>query len=319
MKIVAQFDPSAKTSDSFNTNLPNGTGKIVIYNESNISLQLTFPSGETAYAPAWMAVLYCVQLSNPNVKWNQLYTLSSLGPPLSVVIVETYNSNEPVPGTFPASLVRAVNIGNAVSTVGGGSSFVQNDGNTAGTSVVESTVSGDGASAVSLTNAGDLHLGTVAHHGSITTIGPLSTDNAQIVSDGAGVFTIVNRILTNLIKTITGNDLTLGVETGHKIALQVNNADVVDVNSSGINILSGGLLLPSSQLLKGISHFGPYTVTSTPTAFNHNLGITPTLCVICVANAAAADIDYDRSTMTSTQVTMSSTASCTVTGIALAF
>ncbi len=125
-----------------------------------------------------------------------------------------------------------------MATVGGTASSIVNDNNAVGTSVVEATVSGDGASAVSLTNAGDLSLGTNAHKGSITTLGKLSTDNAQITSDGAGVLTISNRMLANLIKTVTGNDLTLDVETGHKIALQVNNTDIIDVTATVLNFIA---------------------------------------------------------------------------------
>ncbi len=117
MNVVAQFDPSVLTSDIFVVPSSAANGKIVIYNESNISLTLSFQDGGTAYVPAWMAMLYPTPPGTVNITWVQHTILNSSNPPLSMVIVETYAQGEFVPGTFPLTLSRQSNVGNSVGTI----------------------------------------------------------------------------------------------------------------------------------------------------------------------------------------------------------
>ncbi len=117
MNVVAQFDPSTLSSDTFTVPTSAANGKMVIYNESNISLQLTFQSGDTAYVPAWMAMIYPSPPGNVNITWAVHTVLNSSSPPLSLVIVEIYSQGEFVPGTFPLTLVRQSNVGNSVGTI----------------------------------------------------------------------------------------------------------------------------------------------------------------------------------------------------------
>lgn len=84
------------------------------------------------------------------------------------------------------SMSRMTATPNAVNTVGGTSSAIQNDANTAGTSIVEATVSGDSASAVSWTNNAILVNGDAAHPGTV------SLDNAKITTDGSGNITSIS-------------------------------------------------------------------------------------------------------------------------------
>jgi len=86
--------------------------------------------------------------------------------------------------------------------VGTSASSIVNDGNVAGTQIIESTVTGDaGGSAVTLTNNAVMVLGDVANPGSLTMKGPLTTsgvitststvslDSGTLTSDGAGNLT----------------------------------------------------------------------------------------------------------------------------------
>src|SRR6266536_531933 len=156
IQVVSVFDPSAATAGTFKAQAPSGTYKMVVMNESNVNLIFTFSNGDTTQVPAWQSRLYCRHDGNSNVKWAQQTTLNASGSPVSQVIIETFAQHEEIIEGYPAPLVRQTNVGNMVTTVGGGSSFVQNDSNAAGTSIVESTVSGDAGSAVSLTNDGIL-------------------------------------------------------------------------------------------------------------------------------------------------------------------
>ncbi len=117
MNVVAQFDPATLTSDMFTVPASSANGHMVIYNESNISLQIKFQNGDTAYVPAWMAMLYPTPPGTVNVTWEQHTVLNSSSPPLSMVIVEIYRQGEYLPGTFPLTLVRQANVGNSVGTI----------------------------------------------------------------------------------------------------------------------------------------------------------------------------------------------------------
>lgn len=157
MQIVTTFDPSASTTGTFNLVLPGNRGKVLVYNESNINLTLTFSNQDTTYIPAWMAMVYCVHdLPSPVVTWTQLQQLAAASSPISQVVIETYDPGEALAGVYPAALVRQTNIGNAVNTVSGTSASIQNDGNTGGTTIIESTPSGAGASTWQADNSGNL-------------------------------------------------------------------------------------------------------------------------------------------------------------------
>src|SRR5215472_5493596 len=115
MQIVANFNPSISPSGSFNINLQNNQGKMIIYNESSINIQLTFSNNYTAYVPAWMAMVYCFHnLLNPVVSYTSYSSVSGTNVSISQVVVETYDVGEPLPGTFPVALVRQLNTGNVV-------------------------------------------------------------------------------------------------------------------------------------------------------------------------------------------------------------
>jgi hypothetical protein len=240
MRIVATFNPSTETSDTFNAGFAGGTGKIVVYNESNINLQLSWGSFST-YCPAWTAMLYCISTNNVNITWQAQSQLVSNGAPISQVIVEAYGPTEAIVGTFPAPLVRQTNIGNSVPLSSSATS-VANDGNPANTPVVEATPAGDASSAALLTAGGTLTLGNATHSGSI------SSDNGAFKTDGSGNVTSNNQTITSGHKLITpevdspvATDLIQNVPTGQKISLKVNAVEQAHISANGLIVAPGKL------------------------------------------------------------------------------
>lgn len=231
MNIVAQFDPSMVTTDTVAIPQSSGNGKMVVYNESNISLTFTFQNGHTAYVPAWTAVLFCGPTGSTKITWAQQATLSSASPPLSQVIVEVYAQGEPVPGVFPAPLVRQTNIGNTVSTNAMAAASIVNDGSAAGTSIIESTVLGDGTSAISLKNDGTLVLGNATHKGSI------SSDNAKFKSDGNGNITEQNATVQGTLSVTGTSSLDNGlITTDGSGNVSGSNSGFTITGTSGVHI-----------------------------------------------------------------------------------
>lgn len=187
MQVVTIFDPSITSSDSFSVPQSSANGKMVVYNESNISLQFTFQNGYSAYVPAWMAVLFHGPFGNVNVTWEQQTILTGAGQaPLTQVVVEVYDCHEPIPGTYPAALVRQTNIGNSVP-VSTSTSNIVNDGNASGTQVIEATVSGDASSAVVLTNNAAVTLGNATHNAAVTLTGNITQTGNQSITGNVTV------------------------------------------------------------------------------------------------------------------------------------
>ncbi|SRR6266700_797496 len=88
-----------------------------------------------------------------------------------------------------SSVANAIITWTAWSNIAGSAATsINNTGNAAGTSILASTVSGDGTPAVNLNNDGTLTIGNGTHPGSV------SFDNAKITSDGSGNLTVQNLV-----------------------------------------------------------------------------------------------------------------------------
>lgn len=115
MQIVTTFNPSAVMNDTFI--IPNSPGAVIlIYNESNISLQLAFQNGYTAYLPAWIGMLFPAISGNTSINWLQYAVLNSQQPPIQMVTVELFACGEKIPGSYPVAMQRQANVGNAIVT-----------------------------------------------------------------------------------------------------------------------------------------------------------------------------------------------------------
>src|SRR5260370_13005964 len=114
--VVATFDPNAVTTGTFASNLSNGIGKIIVWNESNWILDLTFTDGETDIAPAWTASIFELTGPQGKITWTQDTQLNLASSPISKVWVVSYRDEEPIPGVFPLALVSQSSISNTVTT-----------------------------------------------------------------------------------------------------------------------------------------------------------------------------------------------------------
>lgn len=185
----------------------------------------------------WLAagVEYMLRAEVNNVGYINLqaFNNSNLSPaPAANVLLTEYLNNEKLPqGTWPVSIPTQVVQGSLTTTT---ANNVQNDGNPPGTIFVESTVSGDSASAVKLTNDAKLDLGTALNPGHINVRGPFSSDNGGILTDGNSNLTIAGKIIVNSINSIINN-------------LQVNNS--LNVNG-GSSFDSGGIATTGSGELQ---------------------------------------------------------------------
>ncbi len=166
-QIVAQFDPASPATafaTSFNTLFPNKVGKIVVYNRSIIDVKLQW-AGNTDFAPAQLATLFCISNPTTNIAWSATTTLNMSNPAASQITIVSYAPNEPIQGTFPAPLISSLNTGNSAGIQSGYTAeTVQNanggtttfGGQTGKTTYLKAfTLSGDKAAAA---NTGELHI-----------------------------------------------------------------------------------------------------------------------------------------------------------------
>jgi hypothetical protein len=244
MQIITKFDPSAEASGNFAlSELSNGIGTFILWNESNWTLDITMPNGDTDIAPAWTASIFAPTGPQGQVTWTQDAQLDQVMPPQSKVWVIAYQTSENIAGTFPLALVRQTSVGNVVTTSGGNVTNLINDGNISNTQIIESTVVSDTGSAVSVTNNGIVAIGTTANPGSITLKGPISTDNGTLVSNGSGTLTAV-AVKTNTAKASDGSSwasVTAGsatrIQNASQVVLQVpGGTTVLATNSTGVNV-----------------------------------------------------------------------------------
>ncbi len=246
---AASFDPSTTTSGQFNTQLPIN-GQFLANNESNIGLTLLYSDQSNQYCPAWTIIKCKLPTQSPYVNWVQKSILNSVSPPLSQVVIESYLPNEPIIGTYPVSFNRQFNLGNSLP-VGTAANGLTNDGNLAGTTYGESTVSGDASSSWLLKVGGIMQLGSSSRVGVLTIpnvliidinglqvlSGTSKFDNGAIVTDGSGNFS-ANSVSTNVVNCGTVNVTTVNVGTVN--ATHYNSTGSVSFDSGNITTNGAG-------------------------------------------------------------------------------
>jgi hypothetical protein len=160
MKMITSFDPTTATSGTFDHKVSNPCGGVYLFNESNVWLQLRLPGGHQVGLPAWWARFYRLDEVLEPILWSELATISTIASPLSQVYGEAYESSELknrsfYDGPIPRNPYIANQVSSAVST-----NQVINDGNPAGTTVVEATQSGNtGGSNLYAGNDGTFYVG----------------------------------------------------------------------------------------------------------------------------------------------------------------
>lgn len=252
MQIVTIFNPAATTSGTFNVQFSNGTGKMLVINESAVNLTLQLPDGSTTYVPAGDRRLYCFSAASSTVQWQQQSILGGQAPEVSQVIIETYQPNEKIIETYPSPLTRQTQIQNIEAAVSS-ATVVTNDGNAAGTTILEATVSGDATSAVKLTNDGQLTLGTSSRPADVIFTGTFNAannnfqidQNGNIVSCGVITFNANEAVLrdsgNNIILQNNGGNRQIMATSGHFFIITINGIDVLSIDGNGNLIIKGSL------------------------------------------------------------------------------
>lgn len=325
MRIVAEFDPSTTQNDSFTVPQSSANGKIVVWNESNISLKFSVQTGDTAYIPAWTARLFCGVMGGPGndtISWVQHTQLIQNNPPISQVIVEAYAQGEPVPGTFPMALAaRGTNIGNSIP-VATAATDVQNLGNVAGTNVALAQVAGDSGNSVNLTNDGKLILGDAAYPGEFSM--PQGVNIAQSASGD----TLTTSGANTFLKARTGHVYLESVSGQHD--LDVSNSQItangnLNVTAAlsvsgpgsiaGLDISSGNLQFPDGSHVSEIHSFSG----NGSGTFAHNCSAKPDTIMLTCANPGGGSqtMGYDPTTLTSTHITVTAGAGLPWVGLAI--
>ena len=264
MQIVATFDPALASAGSFNTQLP-ANGKFILYNESNVGLSIVFNGGHTAYSPAWTASLYYLISNDPNVGWSQKSVLSGQTTSISQVVVEAYQPNESLNGTYPTSIQHNSFVVNPISTVAMGNTLVNQSfanqtpvvqiGTSAHTNDI--LINNDGTGKFSIEQAGVQHqilqmnssgkplflsdpsgldhvevLGTLDVDGNLWECGATNLDNGAISTDGSGNLTAVAVAAKNLSST--------GASTLKSVAITNNETVGGTLGVTGASSLDNG-------------------------------------------------------------------------------
>lgn len=161
-RLVAQFDPTAG-SGSFQAGATNRCSTLWVMNESPNFIALDFGgAGTVKIVQPWYNTKITLAQPASQVNWSVSLSLQSGSAPVSQVYVELFDPSEDVTSLISGPLFRQSNVGNAVAVTG--ASTVQNDGNVAGTVVVEATPSGAAGSQAKLTNDGEFLAGGGLFH-----------------------------------------------------------------------------------------------------------------------------------------------------------
>lgn len=216
--------------------IANGT--IKLYNESGYLLQVTIPGYGSDYLPAWTGDVWPLPPTfGGSVTVTPQSISSATGAPSSLVTATGYGKGERVPGQFPVSLARQVAVGNQVSTTTNPS--VQNDGNAAGTSVVEATQSGNtGGSNVSLLNDGTF---TLAQWASSTL-----TKLLQVIPGAATALKLGSAATT--VETLGNAQVDGALTVTGAIHGTADNASAVPAAGVAAGTLGAGVIVPAANV-----------------------------------------------------------------------
>ena len=165
-RLVATIDLSAAAvgaQGSFKTQTPNACSALYIMNESACFLQLDLGMNGQPIVQPWRNRLFTLPQAVQDVQWTVIALLTSASAPSTAVYVEAFAPNEVPSVSLDGPVFRQSNIGNGSLPVTSTSELI-NDGNVAGTVVVEATPSGAPGSQAKLTNDGDFLCGGGLFH-----------------------------------------------------------------------------------------------------------------------------------------------------------
>ncbi len=312
MKLVAEFDPATEQSDTFLVPQSAACGWMVVWNESNISLDLSFPDGSTGYAPAWYRRKFPTRVGSVKVVWAEHATLSSLAPPISEIIVESYSQNEYVPDDGP--LVRQTNVGNP----GGlptNVTALSNTGNAPGSNWLNVKPSDATANTFTADNSGNLTVQS-DDAGTLTTLLQLIAGAspavklaaASVLVEALGALQVDGALTVDGVSNVQDMHVN-GHLYGHGGYIYIGdklNADGGAITSDG----SGNVVLTQLSASNGINYnigrikeLNVFTGTGSGT-FSHGLGGAPAFCVaICNIGGSSQTMGVGNYTATTVEVT----------------
>jgi hypothetical protein len=181
--------------------------KILLSNMSNNNLVLQFGDGSSDILHAGQANYWVLENICPQIEWSIASTLNLLNIPCVLCTAVLYNAHEPITGVYPCDVAYFTSIGNplGVSTnVTSTSSALVNDGNTAGTVFIESTVTGQSNSSLTVTNDGMLTLKTVIGGVLAQQIKTQATGNGLLLGNAGTGTEVVGSLIVDQNATITG-------------------------------------------------------------------------------------------------------------------
>lgn len=260
--IVKQFDPSTSTSTSFTAPNSAANGSLVFWNESNVSVDLTFADGTNMYLPAWYHRKKCGATGSVNVTWAVNTTLNTSQPPMSQIIVEAYTSGETSPSDGP--LVRQTN--GTVQTVGGTASLLVNDTSNSGAQIIETRVPNDLGSGFAVMNNGHVLIGFGSAQGNLdlgypTMItfeagpGQQSGGNPSLSLDASGILHINTNGGLHQVQ-IDGNT-TINFDGANGAINMATNSTVLNGGTSGTATLYQDLTGNIKRVIIYLSSFRP--------------------------------------------------------------
>jgi hypothetical protein len=237
---------------TFKIGAANEGSKILIYNASPLSFQLDFYNGSTDTLHPWEANPWTVDADTKEIGWQiDTDSLNVVTPPINTIFLTLYGKNEQLTGTYPVSLPYQTSLGGgSTGTTTVSTNAIANDGNPAGTSIIESTVSGK-ASTTILTNDGLLNLLTLIAGTLTQLIKTQSVGNPLLL----GAATTITEILGNL--TVDGNEIVTGT------SLHTGNTSLSTVSTSGLATLNSASVTNNETVGGTLGVTGNTTLTGT--------------------------------------------------------
>jgi len=234
---------------TFNVGAANDGSKILFYNESPLNFDLDFLNGSSDTLHAWEANYWTLDADTKAIQWQiDPDSLNVTDPPISIVFMTLYGPTEKITGTYPMALIRQANVGNALNTIGGIASSVENESNPAGTMVVEAEQIGASVQTVYLGNDGNFYLkqyvGGVLTTLLLTIVGAANGATNIQLSDATHQTKVMGTLLVDSGATITGLltalaalSVTGGITTDTLLATGIVTIDGVLTATGGINLL----------------------------------------------------------------------------------
>jgi hypothetical protein len=334
LRPIPSFNPAnSPAGGSINLGAADAGARILLYNESFYNIKIDFLNGNQDILHAWEARWWPLDGDTKEVDWTIDSTLTVLSAPISLVMGSLYDANEELPGTYPISLIRQTNIGNA-TPLSSSTTAIVNTGNAPGQSIISAQPSDAASATWSADNSGNL---TVKgdNAGTLTTLlqliagaspalklaaaailtevlGPLQADSNIILpnaislqaKDAGGTARNLLEVdasnNANLLAVTVGGVVQIVDASGAVIAafVDANTAQSVDGANSSMSV---GKVFFSIGSIKAIST-GTITTSGSVTV-NHGLSGTPQ-AVWCDCDTSGSTATTSTSAYTSTQFTL---------------